>query len=429
MTAFQTPADIGNRALQHCGAGRMDAVLGFNDGSRNAAEVSFCYDKLRRAELRRNLWTRAIRRTTLRAIDANTMLLSPALWVSTTTYFDNSIVADQSGNLWISNIPNNLGNDPLLTAFWEPYFGPLTVSLYDSTTTYFSDELVYTTAGDGKYRVYRSLQDSNADNPATATAYDATVTYFKNQVVTYLAVAYMSLIDLNKANTPNLAPALWNVLTTYAAGNQVGGSDGTIYTSVGSGNIGNDPTTTSGFWTNTGVLNPWTTVFIGGTGSVKWLEIAGAEFPSGVGLITQGIVYPIGSGQSTGRNAFKLPAGYLCPAPQNPKATTTALGGPSGFTYNDWNLENGYIVTAETGPLSFRFGADLTDVRKMDDMFCEALGARIGLEICDTITQSNAQFQTLASVYKKFRDEAVAVNAIEKGYDTAPDDDYLTVRY
>src|SRR5260221_527018 len=101
MTAFQTPADIGNRALQHCGATRMDAVLGFNDGSRGAAEVSSCYDKLRRAELRRNLWTCAIRPTILRAIDTNTLLLSPALWVSATTYFANSIVADQSGNLWI----------------------------------------------------------------------------------------------------------------------------------------------------------------------------------------------------------------------------------------------------------------------------------------------------------------------------------------
>src|SRR5438132_499877 len=110
MTAFQTPVDIGNRALQHCGAARMDATLGFNDtSSRGASEIAFCYDKLRRAELRRNLWVCSIHHATLRAIDANTMLLSPALWVSTTTYFDNSIVTDQSGNLWISNIPNNLG--------------------------------------------------------------------------------------------------------------------------------------------------------------------------------------------------------------------------------------------------------------------------------------------------------------------------------
>src|SRR5260221_165945 len=299
MPALQRPADIGNRALQHCGASRMDATLGFNDGSRGASEISSCYDKLREAELKRNVWTFATRRTILRAIDANTMLLSPALWVSTTTYFRGSIVADQSSNLWISRIPSNLNNDPLLTTFWEPYFGPLAVPLYDAsgTTAYFAGEVIYTTPGDGTSRIYLSLQNANSDVPGTATAYDATVTFFKNQVVTYLAVAYMSLIDLNKANTPNLAPAPWNAGTTYATGNQVGGSDGVIYTSVGNGNIGNDPTLTSpASWTNTGVLNPWTTVFVGGAGSDKWLEIGGKGIPPRVGPTPPKTAFPPGSG-------------------------------------------------------------------------------------------------------------------------------------
>jgi hypothetical protein len=88
------------------------------------------------------------------------------------------------------------------TPYWEPYFGPLAVALYDSTEAYSAGELVYTTAGDGTNRVYVSLQSDNEDNPATATAYDATVTYQKNDVVTSSAIAYMSLIDLNTANTP-----------------------------------------------------------------------------------------------------------------------------------------------------------------------------------------------------------------------------------
>src|SRR6185437_15806147 len=115
MVAFRTPASIGDRALQHCGANRMDPTLGFNDGSRNAAEISFCFDKLREAELQRRVWTFATRRQVLRPVDGNTMLLVAALWVSTTTYFVGSIVSDQTGSLWISNIPNNTGNDPLLT--------------------------------------------------------------------------------------------------------------------------------------------------------------------------------------------------------------------------------------------------------------------------------------------------------------------------
>lgn len=431
MTAFQFPRDIGDRALQHCGAGRMDATLGFDDGSRNAAEVGFAYDKAREAELEANDWTCAIKRTIVRAIDANTMLLVASLWSSTATYFVGSIVADQSGNLWISNTPNNLNNDPLLTTYWEPYYGPTAVPLY-AADSYFAGELVYTTAGDGTYRVYLSLQNGNEDVPGTATTYDATATYSKNQVVTYLTVAYMSLIDLNTANTPSLAPALWAAGTTYAAAASVGGSDGIIYTSIGSGNIGNDPTTTAGFWTNTGALNPWTTVFVGGAGSVKWLEIGGREFPSGVSLATLNLIYPIGAGPSTqaaSRNAFRLPAGFLRVASQNPKATTTALGGPSGVTYNDWNFENGYLVSAETGPIALRFVANLTDVRRMHATFCEGLAARIALAVADTITQSQGQLQTIAKIYGKWINDAKVQNAIEQGYDTAPDDDYVTVRF
>jgi hypothetical protein len=430
---FLVPADICDRALQHCGAGRLDPVLRLNDKSKNARETGFAYGKLRRAELRRNVWKFATRRTVIRAIDANTMRLDPALWGSATTYFANSIVADQSGNHWISNIRNNLNNDPLLTTYWEPYFGPLTVTLYDSSTAYFSGELVYTTAGDGKSRSYLSLQDGNSDNPATPTAYDATVTFFKNQVVTYLSVAYMSLIDLNKANTPASAPALWNAGTTYAIGNSVGASDGVIYTSVGSGNIGNDPTLTSpASWTNTGVLNPWTTVFTGGTGSDKWLQVGGAEFPFGVGLTTTGIVYPVGSGPSTqqaSRNVFRVPSGFLRLAPQNPKGSTTALGGPSGIVYKDWNLERNYLVTGETGPISLRFVADVTDVRLMDDMFCEGLAARVAVAVCDILTQSSSQLAAIEKEYSVFMSEARTVNAIEMGYDEPPDDNYISVRY
>src|SRR4051812_23963652 len=109
MVAYRTPVDVANRALQHCGASRIDPVLGFTENSKNAAETSFCYDMLREAELRRNVWTFATRRAVLRAIDTGTMLLAAALWAQDTTYFVASIVADQNGNRWISKVPDNLG--------------------------------------------------------------------------------------------------------------------------------------------------------------------------------------------------------------------------------------------------------------------------------------------------------------------------------
>lgn len=429
---FQTPVDVANRALQHCGAQRIDPALGFAEISKRASETAFAYGKLREAELRRNVWTFACRRAALRAIDTGTMLLAPAMWVQATIYFAGSIVSDQSNNLWISRIPNNLGNDPLNSLTWEPYFGPLTVSLYDSAASYFAGELVYTAPGDGTYRVYLSLQSGNADTPATATAYDATATYFKNQVVTYLSVAYMSLIDLNTANTPTAAPALWNIATTYAMGNAVGGSDGVIYSSVGSGNVGHDPVSDAGInWISTGALNPWSTVFIGGVGSDKWLQIGGAEFPMGVALATLNITYPLGAGpssQGSTRNIFKLPSGFLRVAPQYEKQGATWLGGPSGITYNDWTFEAGFLLSGDSGPILFRCVVNVTDVSRMDPMFCEGLAARIGLEVCEPLTQSTAKLGTIAKVYDEWMSQARTVNAIEQGYDEPPDDDYVTCR-
>jgi hypothetical protein len=436
MAEFLTQADIGNRALQHCGAEMMDATLGFSEPTKRARQVSFAYGKLRRAELERNTWTFATRRAMLYAVNTNTMLLAPAVWASTTTYFVGSIVSDGSNNLWISRVPNNLANDPQNTLVWEPYFGAMTVELYVSTTSYYAGDLVYTTAGDGTYRVYISLQSANSDTPATATAWAATATYSKNRVVTYLSVAYMSLIDLNVAQTPNLAPALWAVGTTYGAAAKVGGSDGVIYQSIAGGNVGHDPATDAGVnWTNTGVLNPWTTVFTGGAGSLKWLEIGGKEFPMGVGLSELGSImfWPIGAGPSpqlATSNVFRLPAGYLKECSQDPKAGgSSIMGAPTNLAYKDWLIEGQYVVSRETGPIMFRFVADITDVTQMKSMFCEGLACRIALEVCEPLTQSSTKIGIIDKEYQRLMGEARLVNAIESGSEEAPLDDWIACRY
>lgn len=434
MTEFNSTTDIGNRALQHCGAPLMSASLGLTENSAGARAVAFAYPKLRVAELRRNVWTFATRKAALRPIDANTMYLDAALWREDATYFVGSIVIDEDNNRWISRIASNLNNQPQNSTAWEPYFGPMTVSLYDSETTYFTGELVYETDGDGTARVYLSRQDGNDDDPSVATAWDEDVTYLKNHVVTYLTVAYMSRIDLNKGQTPTDSAADWDSNTTYSTNQSVTGSDGIQYISLVNGNFNNDPTTDDGtHWENTGDLTPWTTDFTGGSGSVKWLQIGGVEFPAGVGLATPNIIYPLGSGpasQNGTRNIYRLPSGYLREAPQNPRAgAASQLGAPSGDFYRDWNYEGDFIVSSDSGVIIYRFVADVTDVRKMDPMFCEGLGARIGLEICEPLTQSNAKVSTIASKYEKFMKEARLVNGIETGPTEPPVDDWLACRY
>lgn len=433
MTAYHVPADIGNEALQYCGAQRMDPTLGFNTPGVNAAEVSFAYDKQREGELSERFWTFAIRRAVLRPRDANMMLLSPALWSASTTYFVGSVVADQSGNIWISNIPNNLNNDPLLSTYWEPYCGPMGVPLFVAGTTYLSGEVVYTTPGDGTNKVYLSQVDGNSDTPGTATAWDSTAIYFKNQVVTRSSVAYMSLIDLNTNQDPTSSPAAWSSGTTYGAGAAVAGSDGIKYTSVAGGNIGHDPIADllGVYWTNTGILVPWTVSFVGGAGSVKWLEIGGSGFPSGVTLTTINNRYPTGTGPSTNagsKNVFLLPANYLRRAPQDPKHGTVPLGGPSGVTYDDWLFERPFLISAQSTPIVLRFVANFTDVSRMNTLFCATVAVRIAFAVVEKVTQSSAKRQQVSQIYDKWERTAHLVDGVEQDYEDAPDDDLIAVR-
>ncbi len=433
MAEFQTPIDIGNRAAQYCGAEMMDATQGFSEVSKVARQIGFVYGKLRRAELERNVWTFAVRHAALRAIDVNTMLLQPSLWGSGVSYFAGSIVADGNGTNWVSRIQNNLNNQPNSSTSWEPYFGPLTVTLFDPAQSYFAGELVYITPGDGTYRVYVSLQTGNSDVPSTATAWSATTTYDTDQVVTYLSVGYMSLIDLNLNQQPSLAPSAWSAATTYSAAQKVyNPTDGIIYQSIGSGNINNNPATDGGVhWTNTGVLCPWVPAVVG-SGSLKWLEIGGAEFASGVGLTTMNIIYPIGSGPSTDsvtKNVFRLPSGFVREAPQDPKAGSASwFGAPTNSIYNDWVYENHYIVTSCGNVIVLRFVADMQDVSRMKTMFCEGLAARIAEEVCEPLTQSTAKLGAITQAYNKVMGEARQINAIEAGSEEIPLDDYIACR-
>lgn len=528
---FTGPVDIGNRALQHCGV-KMMGSLGFAERSDRALEVSFVYDKLRRDELRRNTWRFATKRVALRPLALTTMLLSPAVWVSTVTYFNGSIVADQSGLLWRSTAPNNLGNNPLTSPVWEQYCGPLTVNLYDSTTSYFAGELVYTMVGDGKNRVFMSLLTGNSDDPLVPTVWSSSATYYQNQTVTYYptwasgttyavgkvvnyngtiyvslvgsnlgntpgvgaqwlalsltstnalqvsewsiataytvntvvayngslylatanstglvppsnagswtalsgGVAYQSLVDLNVNNEPDLSPAAWASGTTYSSGQQVYGTDGQIYTSSANSNLGNNPVTDGGVhWTATGTLAPWTTSFVGGAGSLQWLEIGGNEFQNGVALTRYVPLYPLGSGpleQSATKNAFRLPANFLRQAPDDPKAGQTAwLGAPTGLTPRDWNFEGNFIVSQQPDPIILRFVTDFIDVTNMDDMFCEALAAKVAMAVAPRLVQSGEKLKNIAGLYNVAVQAAITVNGIETGPTEPPVDSLITARY
>lgn len=424
---FINPIDVANRACQHCGVRRISSTEGFNEQSEQAGEFGFNYDKLRRAEMRRNVWAFSTRKAALRPITTTTLLLNPALWSNATTYAVGAIVIDEENYLWQSRAQDNLNNTPGNSDAWEAYFGPMTADAYDTTGTtgYYAGELVYETPGDGTYKVYLSLTSNNSVDPATPTTWDSTVTYMKDQVVKVSSTFYVSLIDFNLNQNPASAPALWNSGTTYGAAATVGGSDGNIYSSIAGGNLNHDPTTTTGFWTDTGVLNPWTTVNPFGEAGVTWLQIS-------VGLKDLQVLYPIGAAptfQAASRNVFRLPANYLRRAPQDPKAGSQSfLGAPTGLMYNDWLYEGNFIISRQPFPIILRFVADVTDVSTMDDMFCEGLAASLALATIGRLTQATGKKEDIRTEYKRIMGEARTVNGIETGPTEPEEDLYITCR-
>jgi hypothetical protein len=95
---------------------------------------------------------------------------------------------------------------------------------------------------------------------------------------------------------------------------------------------------------------------------------------------------------------------------------------------NDWLFQDDLLISSGSDVIVFRFAAGLTRVPKFDPMFCEGLAARIGLEICEEVTQSAEKLQTIGAAYNRFMGEARTVNGIEEGPVESPEDDWIVCR-
>lgn len=246
--------------------------------------------------------------------------------------------------------------------------------------------------------------------------------------------------------------AAWSSATTYALNMCVTGSDGQRYQSRVGSNLNNDPTTDTTNWAlyiGPVIAGEWdadTSYFAGelvyvsadvflslisgnedATTEATWLQIDAAT------LAEVSIVYPIGAGplsQSDTKNVYRLPAGYLMVANQNPKSgSVPLLGFPSNQAYRDWEYEGDYLLTQDSGVIIFRFVADIPDPNAMDPMFVEGFALRLALSICEPITQSNSKLSNVGSLYEKFMKEARIVNGVEKGAEEQELDSLIACRY
>lgn len=499
MSAFKVPEDIANRALQHCGASR---IVTLQDNDKGAAEITQCYDGLRRAELRRNLWSFSVRRTVLYPINtptfnsgqanvpAPTQLLVPATWSAGIQYAFGAIVA-WNGAYWVNNATVSAGSQPGLNASsnWDTYFGSLCVNPWVDPTVpananfsigYFVGDLLYIGS-----QVFISLINGNTAGPLTPTPWSVTGSYSIGQVVAdeqgwlwksavnnnialepgvyggwsavpnYTigamvigsdAVLYEAISGGSNHNPANgAAPSFWTALgtpgswplwganLTYAQNDFVAGLDGLVYQSVQNSNTNHNPvgsvfnpnTPATNWWVATGKKVSWISNFATSVSSLTWLG-------SDARMDNLNFNYPIGTGpsvQTQTKNVFMLPNGFLRTAPQEPKAGSVSfLGAPTGRMYDDWEIDGNFLISQTPYPIVYRFGADITIVAKMDDMFCEGLGCRVAEAVCETLTQSREKITVIMQDYKKFMDDARTTNGIEQGATEPPEDDYITCR-
>lgn len=422
---FLDSLDIANRACQILGVEKIESPA---EDSRNNREMSTAYDRLLSVEQKANDWRFCIKRVAIRCVTPTTMLLAPAQWNQAQLYLPGAIVADANGDLWLSVTPENVGNTPGTSSAWDQYFGSMTVDIWTAALGYYAGELVYMQVGNpGSYVVFMSLQNNNEETPNVPDVWSSTVTYGMDDVIQdQFGVQWRSLIALNTGITPANGPLAWQVGTTYSATQQVTGSDGYIYTSAVNSNLGNNPVTDSGTnWTNSLVPTAW-------TNSPSIYPTSSLWVPVFASLKSMFIVSPVGASPASNqyfRNLYHLPANYLKTCPQEPKqGASNYLGAPHGAAYLDWEYDGDFIVTGYSLPILFRFVAAVSNVQRMDEMFCEAMAASMALETSMTLTQDAGKMQLAGGKYKSAIDRAKLMNGIEQGPTEPPEDDFVSCR-
>lgn len=382
---------IANRVCQKVGAELIAPGALLTEDSKQAQQISACYDLIRRAELRRNVWVFGIRVTALRPVGLTTKRLTFGTWVMGTSYAQNDIIEDPAdGQLYFSKAAGNAGNIPSASpSKWTLYFGPRTATEFITTwaTGYTYSLYDHAVGSDGNS--YISLVDNNiANNPvgdgAVHWAVDSSnqamatnVTFFAGELVHIGTTVYLSLTNNNGQGTVNQVPQ------NFLAG-----------------------------------LPP---------PSLTWLSLTTPPTVAPVNFN-----YPIGAGPAQDfmtKNVYFLPANFLRDAPQDPKAGGALyLGAPDGSTFEDWNYQSDFFVSTDNGVIPFRFMADIQDPNQFDPMFIEGFVCRMGIEVCEPLTQSTSKINGLAAQYKQFMSEARLLNAILDGPVYPPEDSYITTR-
>jgi hypothetical protein len=119
-------------------------------------------------------------------------------------------------------------------------------------------------------------------------------------------------------------------------------------------------------------------------------------------------------------NSYTQPSGCLKVIDPDSKTNLNDL---------DWTIEGNKILTDDGAPLNIRFIYDIQDTSLFDSLFVESFAARMAMEMCEQLTQSNTKKQLLQKEYVMNIEDARKASSIEKRPIEPATDTWLTVRY
>ena len=119
------------------------------------------------------------------------------------------------------------------------------------------------------------------------------------------------------------------------------------------------------------------------------------------------------------QNSFTLPADFLRLITPYPEMDTND---------RDWTIEGNKIYSNDSDPIQIRYIKRVTNVGDMNVYFREALAARIAMELCEEITQSNTKKADLNASYSEAIKSARKTNAMQKVALESPLDSWITGR-
>lgn len=125
---------------------------------------------------------------------------------------------------------------------------------------------------------------------------------------------------------------------------------------------------------------------------------------------------------------YQLPVDYIRLVPGGDLRQLADVSDFRSATSALYSVEGQRILTDLSAPLAIRYIARITDTSLYNPSFCEALSARLALECCERIMQSDSKKQLARVAYKDAIREATLANAIEGAPESIADDTWVMAR-